>query len=358
MAKLILSFLGKRSNKNKNANTKSISDSTSQSSRISTTYINNLLEQLKAEGNKDTTKMSYYKTWRKFNQFVIRLDYIPKLWEDKTCLYCTYLICEKQLQSSTVRSYVSAIKSVLKADGYEWDDGKMLLNTLTKSCKIKNDRVKTRLPIQRGLLEMILFEIRRKFSAQPYVEALYISAFLLAYYGLLRVGEITYSPHALKAADVHKARLGTDKKRLCLVLHSSKTHDRSMLPQKIKIYGCNSLEIIDQELVNSYTIQDKKKQHFCPVDWVQKFISMRQKIKDDNEQLFIFNDGTNLQSTHLRQMLRSTISSFQLDPTLYDTHSFRIGRATDFFKRGVDLEKIKQLGRWRSNAVYKYLREY
>ena len=317
-----------------------------------------LLEQLKTEGNKDCTKLAYYKVWRKFNQFVVRLDQMPKLWEDRTCLYCTHFICEKQLQSSTVRTYVSAIKSVLRNDGYEWDDGKMLLNTLIKSCKIKNDRVKTRLPIQRGLLEMVLFEIRRKYSEQLYIEALYIAAFLLAYYGLMRVGEIVEGKHSLKAKDVHKARIGTTKKRICLILHSSKTHDTSMLPQKIKIYGCNSIEIIDQEKTHSLSIKDKKKQHFCPVEWVLKYIDMRSKLKDDNEQFFKFIDGSNLKPQHMRLILRSTLKSFELNPSLYDTHSFRIGRATDLFKGGENLERIKQLGRWKSNAVYKYLRDY
>ena len=302
--------------------------------------------------------MTYYNVWRKFNEFVIRLDRIPPLWEDRTCLYCTYLICVKNLQSSTVRSYISGIKSVLKNDGYVWDDDKMLLNTLTRSCKLKNDSVKTRLPVQRGLLEMILFELRRRFCDQPYLEALYIAAFLIAYYGLMRVGEITRSQHSVKATDIHKASLGTPKRRLCLILYSSKTHDRSMLPQKIKIMGCNALEVVNCEAEqSSFTIIDKKKQHFCPVEWIQRYTDMRNPIVDDNEQLFVFRDGTNLEAFHLRKLLRETIKKFELDPTLYDTHSFRIGRATDLFKAGVNIEKIKHLGRWRSNAVYKYLRD-
>ena len=282
---------------------------------------------------------------------------MPLLWEDRTCLYCTHLICEKGLQSSTVRSYISGIKSVLTTDGYEWDDGKMLLNTLTRSCKAKNDRVKTRLPIQRGLLEMVLFEIRRRYSEQPYLEALYIAAYLLAYYGLLRVGEITWGPHTIKAVDIHKARMGTPKRRLCLILHSSKTHDKSMPPQKIKIHGCESIEITHEQSQESFTIRDKRKQHFCPVEWTQKFIEMRDPIISEDENLFVFRDNSQLEAKHLRNLLREILSGFDLDPSLYDTHSFRIGRATDLFKSGVDIEKIKHLGRWKSNAVYKYLRD-
>ena len=78
---------------------------------------------------------------------------------------------------------------------------------------------------------------------------------------------------------------------------------------------------------------------------------------DDNEQLFIFQDGTNLQNFHLRNLLRSILTELHLDADLYDTHSFRIGRATDLFKYNTNIDKIKELGRWKSNAVYKYLRQ-
>ena len=64
------------------------------------------------------------------------------------------------MQSATVKSYVSAIKAILKADKYEWDEQKVLLSSLTKAYKLTNDVLDCRLPIQKGLLEMILFEPR------------------------------------------------------------------------------------------------------------------------------------------------------------------------------------------------------
>ena len=42
--------------------------------------------------------------------------------------------------------------------------------------------------------------------------------------------------------------------------------------------------------------------------------------------------------------------------TLYDTHSLHIRRATDLYKSGSKVETIKQLGRWKSSAVYNYLK--
>ena len=132
------------------------------------------------------------------------------------------------LQSATVRSYASAVKSVLKADGYPWDDQKVLLNTITKACKLVNDIVTIRLPISGGLLDMILFELERHFGSgkqpQPYLEIMYKTLFSLGYYGLLRVGELTTGSHPIKARDIH---VGENKDKMLILLCSSKPMAKS-----------------------------------------------------------------------------------------------------------------------------------
>ena len=134
------------------------------------------------------------------------------------------------MQSSTVKSYISAIKHTLIDDEYPWDDNKVLLTSLTHACKLVNDKVRTRLPIQWGLLELILFEIQCKFmqyDSQPYLCILYQAMFALGYYGLMRIGELTLSPHTVKAKNVHLAH---NKDKLLIVLYSSKTHDSGSVP--------------------------------------------------------------------------------------------------------------------------------
>ena len=147
----------------------------------------------------------YLSVWRQLNKFVISLDYKDNLsWEEKTALFGAYLI-DRGIQSSTLKSYFSAIKHVLKQDGYMWDDNKAILSSLIKSCKLENDRLKIRLPVQKGLLELLLFEIERYYSnnTQPYLIALYKALFSLAYYGMMRVGELTSGVCVLKVCDMH-----------------------------------------------------------------------------------------------------------------------------------------------------------
>ena len=67
-------------------------------------------------------------------------------WEQKTALFGAYLV-DGGVQSSTLKSYFSAIKHVLRQDGYEWDEGQAQLNSLVKSCRIENEKLKVRLLI-------------------------------------------------------------------------------------------------------------------------------------------------------------------------------------------------------------------
>ena len=208
---------------------------------------------------------------------------------------------------------------------------------------------------------MILIEISRAYSeSQPYLELLYTSVFLLAYYGLLRIGEITESPHVIKAKDVHKITNDPTKQKndkLLLILYSSKTHNLGQKPQKIRIMGRNGIKV-ESSLGNGESTSNERnsKGFYCPVDQTKAFINMRNARNSDLEQFFIFQDGSNLKSHHVREVLNTCLRRLKLDPKLYDVHSFRIGRATDLEKLKCPIEQIKRLGRWKSNAVYKYLR--
>ena len=171
-----------------------------------------IMNKLTAQRNRVSTKLNYLNTWRRFNDFVIRLDVKPPTWEEHASLFAAYLIEERGLQSSSVKSYISAIKRILVDDGYNWDDQAVLLSSLTHACRLINDRVLTRLPIQHGLLELILFEIKRYFSnrQQTYLETMYLAMFALGYYGLMRVAELCESEHSLKAVNTH---VGVNKEK-------------------------------------------------------------------------------------------------------------------------------------------------
>ena len=157
----------------------------------------------------------------------------------------------------------------------------MLLDSITKACRLVNDTVYQRRPIQKGLLEQILFEVECIFSEQYYHEILYKAAFILAYYGLLRVGELAAdlgtfkSNHAIKTCNIH---VGENKPKILLVLHSSKTHGKESLPQKIKISAKT------EEGRESYLCHT----HFCPFAIMREYMRICGTYDIVTEQLFIF----------------------------------------------------------------------
>ena len=337
------------------------SESGSESAKISTRQMESILESLKSSKHQPSTKYTYSKIWQKFNKFVIRLDRIPKKWEQRVSLYCGYIIDVQHLKSTTVKSYISAIKDTLVTDGYPWSDDDILLNTITRSCKLKNDVLKTRLPIRKNLLEVILYQLQRKFSKsnQPYLEIMYITAFLLFYYGMLRVGELANSQHAIKAKDIHS---GKRKNKILMILYSSKTHSKADIPQTITIQDEDIIEVHAgkqrSSSKNKLPHQFIQETNFCPFLWTNRYLTARGGYLHKDEQFLIFSDGSPVEAGHIRKLLRQTLNEIGLQGTLYDVHSFRIGRATDLQKGGISVTEIKELGRWKSNSVYKYLRKF
>ena len=223
-----------------------------------------------------------------------------------------------------------------------WDSKKVMLTTITKSCKIINDRVFVRLPIRSRLLDEILFELERCFGGpqpQPYLEKLYKAAFSIAYYGLMHVGELTTGSHTVKAKDVH---VGWNKDKILLVLHSSKTHGKESHSQKIKI------QAIDQELL--------RKKLFCHFQLALDYMCMRGIYEHEGKPFFIFADRSPVNPTHFRNVLKKQLNRLNLDSSLYNCHSLRIGRATDMADFGYSFSEIQQKGRWKSSAMFCYLK--
>ena len=318
------------------------SDTSSNSTRISTTHMRKILEELKNERHQKSTRDNYYTIWKNFNKYILRLDVMPKTWEERVALYCAYLVSEKKIKSSTLRSYISAIKDTLLMDGYEWKTDKLLISTLTQSCKAKNDKVTNRLPIQISLLEILLYEVERQYQDdQPYLDLLYKNIFSLAYYGLLRISELALSPHVIKACNIHTAN---NKDKILILLYSSKTHGKNKRPQEVKI----------ARTVDS----DGTQRRFCPFKLSREYLAIRGNYCHMEEQYFIFRDGSPVTASHVRSVLKRCLKAVGLNNSLYGTHSFRIGRATDLAKLGKTIEQIKRIGRWSSNAVYNYIRNF
>ena len=149
--------------------------------------------------------------------------------------FCGYLV-DRNSKSTTINSYISAIKSVLRDIDIIIQEDCYLLSALTRACRLKNDVLQTRLPIKKGMLRILLKEIANYFlsceSNQVYLANLYMTIFATAYYGMFRISELTSGTHPVRACDVH---LAVNKKKFLFVLLTSKTHGKGNKLQKIRI---------------------------------------------------------------------------------------------------------------------------
>ena len=268
--------------------------------------------------------------WRSLNHFLIRLDVVPYDWESRVAYFAAYLVNIKKVQSSMLRSYISAIKHILKCDGYEWNDQKIWLNALLRACKLANDTIETRFPIHFKLLEMILFELTHMYNVkQPYLESLYQAMFCLAYYGLMRISKLTQGPHTVKAKNIQVAE---NKDKIKVILYSSKMHDKSSIPQEIKISSKDTHKHLGSQGAEKF---------FCPFQLLRLYMRKRGPYCSDSEQFFIFADRSPVQQHQVRHVLKCVLTVLKLDHHCYNFQSMHIGRGTDLLKFGFNIETIK-----------------
>ena len=234
------------------------------------------------------------------------------------------------------------------------DENQYLLSSLTKACKLQNDQIRTRLPIKRSLLAIILNKTKEVYMDQPYLSLLFTTIFSTMYFGLLRISEVTHEVHAVKAVDVH---IGTNKRKFLLVLRTSKTHWKNMKPQMIKISASEIKQNDKLAQIETEDLSEPQTHLPCPYQLLDSFRNMRGGYVNNEEAFFVYRDKSPVTATHVVNVLKFMLKKAGFEQSLYGSHSLRSGRTCDLFRLGVPIEVIKKLGRWRSNAIYRYLRE-
>ena len=247
---------------------------------------------------------NYYSIWKTFNQFFIRLDIKPNHWEDRLALFVAYLVNNK-CKSTTIRSYISAIRAVLYNSGIELKEDRVLLASMTRACKLKNDTINMKLLIRIDLLHLLISTVPKIFdSQQPYLVNMYRALISTAYYGLFRVGELTLSQHVIKACNVH---VGENKKKLLFVLYSSKTHNEGDKPQIIKITSSEG----------KGHISHNKPHKYCPVELVKTYLRSHKSYINETEQFFVFRDQAPVMQQQFRVVLKKLFMYNNINPTFY-----------------------------------------
>ena len=243
---------------------------------------------------------------------------------------------------------------VLLDDRVVLNQDKYLLTSLTKACSLQgNSTIRTRLPIQKGMLKILLSTLQVQFATQPYLKLLYSALFSTAYFGLFQVGELTLGDHPVKAKDVH---ITMNKNKLMFILHTSKTHWTDNQPQVIKI-SSKDFDKKNKKLFQLFSSETSERNSgICPYQILRDYLIPRPySFHTVNEPFFVFRDRAPVTPRHMRTVLKSCLESSEFTKSCYDTHSFRAGRSVDLLHMKIPVPVIKKLGRWHSNSVYRYL---
>ena len=207
------------------------------------------MDRLRNEKHQSMTRKNYYTIWKLFNKFILKLDKKPTTWEDRLSLFVGYLVNNRN-KSTMIRSYVSAIKSVLADVDVKITEDSYLLVSLTRACKLINNKIHIRLPIYRDMLHIIVTDVQHHMAmkGQIYLSILYPAIFSASYYGLLRVSEVAAKTHPIL---VHDSHIATNKKKILFILRTSKTHSKSSRPQEVKITSSTNNSNVNPHLCPS-----------------------------------------------------------------------------------------------------------
>ena len=187
-------------------------------------------------------------------------------------IVCGFLIQNKK-KSTTIRSYISAIRTILKEDKICLNEDSFQLNALMRACKFTVERITTHLPIHKDILKVIIKHVRLHFRDQPYLSLLCQTIFVTAYFGLFQIGELTTGDHTVKAVDV---QIGQNKRKLMFILRSSKTHGKYNKPQIVKIEKDNDTAKNSQP----------EKGKIDPFTLLRKYIKARRSCISHSEPFF------------------------------------------------------------------------
>ena len=255
--------------------------------------------------------------------------------EETLIQYVAYLA--RTIKHSSIKGYLAAVRHLHIRSGYELDLKKFVrLQLICRGIKrSQGDSSRIRLPITIAHLKLF-FQLLAIPNTTNYDSVMIWAAMTLAFFGFLRLGEMTcnspYSPAIhLSPSDITFLPNSLSPEHMSVRIKISKT---------------------DPFRSGHTIIVGKTDQAICPVRAMQTFLSLR---GTSTGPLFQHLSGSPLTKVGLTSETRQLLSMSGLQPSQYAGHSYRIGAATTSASVGLPPWLIKTLGRWSSDCYEKYI---
>ena len=156
----------------------------------------------------------------------------------------------------------------------------------------------------------------------------------MAFFGFMRVGEITVTTPSLRER---------------VVSIDDVLFDRSAGSLQVRIRGSKT----DQGGKGQTIKMNSTGKALCPILSYEQFIKRRPNLPGP---LFCHLNGTPLTRAQFSSILKKSLAFLQIDYGKYNTHSFWIGAATTAAMVGFSTDVIMAAGRWKSKAVQSYVK--
>ena len=263
------------------------------------------------------------------------------------CLWAAAL-ADEGLQYQTIRGYLAAVRNLHITSGFPDPFVPKLLRLDLVLRGIQRERAKTSTPDSRQpITPAILRQIRGVWShrSADFDTAMLWAAVCTGFFGCLRPGELTTDGSFNPTRHLSPQDLLVDSAAkpswVRLKIKSSKT-------DQLAVGADVFLDRTADDVFLDRTADD-----LCPVGGLLAYVARRGVAEGP---LFRFADGLPLSRALLVERLRPALKDAGLPAASFGGHSLRIGAATTAAARGVGDERIRALGRWRSNCYMRYIR--
>ncbi|XP_077783917.1 integrase/recombinase xerD homolog [Podarcis muralis] len=283
-----------------------------------------------------STLRSYKKAWCDFLGFRSGLSglshNVPPTTED-VLQYLSHLD-DLGRAPKTLKIHVAAISFFSKATFAHDPCGDFLIRRAIEGWgRLQPPRAESRKPISYGLLSQIRKKLRSicwsRFEAR-----LFSAAYAIAFFGALRVGEVVFEVSAR----------GSTRSLLCEDVQLSETTVTVHIRQSKTDQAGKGVMV---------KLTASAQQGPCPVKDTRRYLYLRPPGPGP---FLVHEDGTPLLRHQFTRVLRKAIEACGLSSQEYAAHSFRIGAATTVAHLGLPADRIKEMGRWKSNAYKSYIR--
>ena len=286
-----------------------------------------------------SSRRQYQRAWAVFRQFYCRFygseNPILPLVPNCIPLFISYLSFRK-MAYSTINSYLSAISYVHKLKGLRDPTKSFLIQKLLTALS-RQRAADVRLPVTKPVLHQLVRSLDFT-NSSGWHRSLFGTIFLVAFYGLFRIGELV----------VKSTHLGSS-----VVQYHSLT-----------FLTCNGLPHIAKISISEYKHNPSKRPFnillaredvpsLCPVTALLQYTRLR---GDRSGPLFCNADFSPMSLHQFNTELQRCLTYCGLDLSRYKSHSFRIGGACHAADNGFSDAQIRALGRWKSDAFKVNLR--